>query len=62
MLVGLSEDKTPFDFDFIRSMVKVTSVPLKNVNILLLILRPVYHRAFIYLMLIVLLRARSLMV
>jgi len=51
MLIGLSEDKTPIDFGFTRSKVTwVTFVKIKWSP--LIILRIIYHRAFIFHMLI----------
>jgi len=52
MLIGLSEDKTPIDFLFTRSKVKVTSVFFVKQWFPLIILINIYHRAIIFHMLI----------
>jgi len=55
VLIGLSEDKTPIAFWFTRSKGKVTRVTFVKLckhGFLLIILRTVCHKAFIFLMLI----------
>jgi len=54
MLIGLGEAITPLDFGFTRIKVKVTRVNCKEIYtwFLLIILRTIYHIAFIFHMLI----------
>jgi len=57
VLIGLSGDKTPTDFGITRSKGKVSRVTFKKKckdGFLLIALRTVYHKAFIFHMLIVL--------
>jgi len=54
MLIGIGGDMTPFDFEFTRSKSKVTRFTFVKKNMLtwFLLLKTVYHRAFIFHMLI----------
>jgi len=52
MLIGLGRDMTHIDTELIRSKVKVRRITFVKKWFLLIILRTVYHRAFIFHMLI----------
>jgi len=55
MLIGLGEDMTPYEFEFTRLKVKVTRVTCKHgFPLFLIIFKTIYHRAFIFHMLMIL--------
>ena len=55
MLIGLGEDMTTIDFGFTRLRPRSQGSLVKNVNlVLLIILRTIYYRDFVFHMLIVL--------